>query len=303
MPVKNIKGDTVFFVAVMEEAARREKRREMLLQSEKMSSLRTIVAGIAHEFNNIFAIISGNTQLLRKDYSEIKDLRDGLLTIQKATVDGAELISNMVKFTKMEKDTSAFVLSDIKGIVKQAIKFTKPGWENKAQVKGINYHIDEEGIEEVPMIMCIPLELREVFINIINNALDAMPDGGTITVATRYVRSEESGVESKKENVSGLLTQNSELKGDFVEITFADTGTGMSEDVKKKMFDPFFTTKRPEGSGLGLSVAYGTIKRHGGRIEVESEEGKGTTFTISIPITREVTHRVLRALSPDPSHE
>ncbi|MGR3175673.1 MAG: response regulator [Candidatus Scalindua sp.] len=278
LPVKNIKGDIVFFVVVMEESSNHEKRMEMLLQSEKLNAMKTLTAGIAHEFNNIFAIISGNTQLLRRDYSEIKDLRDGLCTIQKATVNGAELISKMKMFTEMEKDTSALVFSDIKGIAKQAIKFTKPRWENKAQAKGINYHIDEEGMEEVPMIMCIPLELREVFVNIINNALDEMRDGGSVSFNTW----------SDEDNV-------------FVSIS--DTGKGMSEDVKKKIFDPFFTTRRPEGSGLGLSVTYGIIKRHSGRIEVESEEGKGTTFTISIPITRDVTHRVLQALSPKPSHE
>ncbi|MFQ5686262.1 MAG: response regulator [Candidatus Scalindua sp.] len=292
LPLKNTNGDIIFFIVVMEDANNREKRMEMLLQSEKLNSIRTITAGIAHEFNNILAVIYGNVQLLRKEYRDTKELRDGLRSIQKAAGDGAEIVREMRKFTEMKKDTSAFVLSDNKGILKQAIKFTKPRWGNMAQAKGINYHIDEEGIEETPMIMCIPLELREVFVNIINNALDAMPDGGTITVATRCVRPP-----------AGLRTLNSELKGDFIEITFADTGKGMPEDVKRKIFDPFFTTRSPEGRGLGLSAAYGTIKRHGGRIEVESVEGKGTKFTISIPITREVTHRVLRALSPKPSHD
>jgi len=102
-------------------------------------------------------------------------------------------------------------------------------------------------------------------------------------VATRYVQSEELGVESKKENASKLNTQNSERKGNFIEITFADNGEGMSGEVKKNIFDPFFTTKTAVGTGLGMSMAYGIVSRHGGRMEVESEAGRGSVFTLQIP--------------------
>ena len=153
-----------------------------------------------------------------------------------------------------------------------------------AQANGINYQIDRDGIREIPEVHCNPTELREVFINIISNALDAMPDGGTITVSTRCGRSGEQKADSKKENTSKRQSLNSELKGDFAVISFADTGKGMTEDVKKKIFDPFFTTRRPKGIGLGMSISYGIITRHGGKIEVESEVGKGSTFTLQFPI-------------------
>jgi CheY-like chemotaxis protein len=117
--------------------------------------------------------------------------------------------------------------------------------------------------------------LREVFVNLIHNSLDAMPDGGVITMATRCV--EHWG----------------EFKGGFIEITFSDTGKGMPEEVKEKIFDPFFTTRRPHGTGLGMSVTYGIMKRHSGNIEVESEVGKGATFTLHIPIRKEVVQRVV----------
>jgi len=109
----------------------------------------------------------------------------------------------------------------------------------------------------------------------IHNSLDAMPDGGVITMATRCVQ------------------QEGQLRGDFLEITFSDTGKGMSEEVKQKIFDPFFTTRRPQGTGLGMSVTYSIMNRHGGRIEVESEVGKGATFTLYIPIRKEVVQRVV----------
>jgi CheY-like chemotaxis protein len=182
-----------------------------------------------------------------------------------------------------------------------------PRWKNMARAGGIKYDIDMKGVKEVPDISGNPTEVREVLINIINNALDVMPEGGTITVATRCVRqpagragSEELGVESKKANATELQTQNYELKGGFVEITFTDTGTGMTEEVKEKIFDPFFTTKRAKGSGLGMSVSYGIIRSHGGNIEVESEDGAGSTFTLTFPIGRENRQP---KVSPEQTHE
>jgi len=112
---------------------------------------------------------------------------------------------------------------------------------------------------DLPMILGNPSELREVLTNIIFNAVDAMPEGGKITISTR-------------------------LRGDRVEVKIADTGVGMTEEVKKRVFDPFFTTKGVTNSGLGMSVSYGIIKRHGGEILIESQPGMGTTFIIHLPI-------------------
>ena len=293
LPVKNIKGDMVLFVVVMEETAKRKKRKDILLQSEKLNSIRTMTAGIAHEFNNLFAVISGNVQLLRDSFEDHGELKEGLHTIKKTIDNGAEIIRNMHSFAKTDRDTSEYVFCDLRHLIIQAIDFTMPRWKHTAITNDINYHIDREGMKGRLETLCDPTELKEVFIYIIDNALDAMPDGGTITVATRCVRSEELGVESKKENASlpvrqagELRTQNSELKGDFVEIIFADTGNGMSEEVKGSIFEPFFTTRRPQRIGLGMSVAHGIIRRHDGKIDVESDVGKGTTVTISIPIAR-----------------
>lgn len=128
--------------------------------------------------------------------------------------------------------------------------------------KGIIYDIDKKGLKKAPTILGNPLKLKEVFVNIINNAVDAMPDGGRISFRTWR-------------------------KNGSVFISISDTGKGMSEDVQKRVFDPFFTTRRPKGTGLGMSVSYGIIKRHGGEIDVESKSGKGSTFTLKFPINRE----------------
>jgi CheY-like chemotaxis protein len=150
-----------------------------------------------------------------------------------------------------------------------------PRWKNMAQANGINYYIDTEDLKEVPTVFGNPSELREVFVNIINNALDAMLIGGRLSFSTWR-------------------------KDDTVFVSISDTGKGMSEEVKKHIFDPFFTTRRPEGTGLGMSITYGIITRHDGKIDVKSKEGNGSTFTLRFPISKEVVHP---DISSKPSRE
>ncbi|MGR3301913.1 MAG: response regulator [Candidatus Scalindua sp.] len=253
----------------------KKKMEEALLQSEKLKSIGTITAGISHEFNNILAIISGNVQLLEASYKDHEGLSDALRIIKRATNDGAEISRRMLKFTKTAKDTAEIVPFDINELINQAIDFTMPRWKNTAQAKGINYYMDTEGMKRVPSILCNPTELREVFVNITNNALDAMPDDGRIT----------------------FRTWNGE---DTVFIGISDTGKGMSEEVMKNIFDPFFTTRTPVGTGLGLSTAYGIVTGHGGKIEVESKVGSGSTFTLQFPVA---TKTDSPKESPEPKQE
>ncbi|MBC8552220.1 MAG: response regulator, partial [Candidatus Brocadiales bacterium] len=262
--------DMEHLLAILVQIMKRKKLEEALLQSEKLKSIGTITAGISHEFNNILAIISGNVQLLEQTYKDHKELSDALRMIKEATNDGAEISNKMLEFTKTEVDTTKYAINDLSDLIQQSIKFTMPRWRNMAQTNGINYHIDIEGIKEISKVCCNSSEIREVFINIIHNSIDAMPDGGTISFSTC--------------NKDGAV---------FVSIS--DTGKGMTEDVKKKVFDPFFTTRRPEGTGLGMSIVYSILSRHNGKIEVESAIGKGSTFTLQLPIatsadiTREIS--------------
>lgn len=178
----------------------------------------------------------------------------------KATDDGTEISSNMLKFTKTYQDSKELISSDIRDMVMLSVEFTKPRWKNEAQARGVNYKIDMERMKRVPSIVCKPDEIREIFINMINNALDAMPGGGDISFST--------------------WSDNDTI---FVSVT--DNGEGMPEVTRKNVFDPFFSTKGVEGTGLGMSMAYGTVTRHGGKINVASKTGKGTTFTIQFPHT------------------
>ena len=271
---KPLTNEGIMF-AIARDITERKKMEEALLQSEKMRAMGIMTAGAAHEFNNILAIISGNAQLMEEKYRDNEELAKSLRTICSVSDDGASIVNRMYQFTNVRKDTTGFVPVDLRDLIKQAVDFTMPRWKNMAQANGINYYVDTKGLKEVPTVFGNPSELREVFVNIINNALDAMLIGGRLSFSTW-----------RKDNT--------------VFVSISDTGKGMSEEVKKHIFDPFFTTRTPEGTGLGMSVTYGIITSHDGKIDVKSEVGKGSTFTLRFPISKEAGHP---GISSKPSQE
>ena len=260
LTAQKIENERYLFTAIIRDLTERKKMEEVLLQSEKLKSIGTITAGVSHEFNNILAIISGSVQLMEMKYSDNKQLAERLQTVEKAAKDGEKIIRRMLKFAKTEKVAEEFETVDIRELIEQSVEFSMPRWKNMAQPNGIDYQIDTDGVKEVAAVLCNSTEIREVLINIINNALDAMPDGGRISFSTW--------------NTS-----------DKVYVAVSDTGEGMSEAIMKNVFDPFFTTKLAVGTGLGMSMAYGILTKHSGKINVESEVGKGSTFTLELPAT------------------
>ena len=261
-PIYDNSGYVVGFTVFVIDITEHKRMEEALLKSEKLKSIGTLAAGVSHEFNNILAVISGTIQLLNVTHKDDEGLKKPFSTMKMAVDDGALISRKMLKFTKTDNDAEGFVSFDIRDLIMQSIDFTSPRWKNEAQTNGIDYQINMDGMKSVSSIMCNSSELREVFINIINNALDAMPDGGTLSFSTW-----------SNENT--------------VFVCISDTGDGMSEETKRNIFDPFYTTKMAVGTGLGMSLSYGIITRHGGNIEVESEEGKGTKFTLQFPTTNE----------------
>lgn len=259
VPVFDSKGDVIAVEGIAEDITERKKMQETLLQSEKLKSLGIMTDGIAHEFNNVLAVIQGFAHLLKKKHGDRKRMEQSISGINNAVADGTEIVRRMHEFVHTDRDTTEFIPLDMRDIVKQAIDLTMPRWKDTAQAKGVNYDIDTEGISEVAPVLGKLSELREVLVNIINNALDAMHNGGNLSFRTW-----------------------GDDKNVFVSIS--DTGKGMDEDVQKRIFDPFFSTRSPEGKGLGMSISYGTITRHGGKIDVKSEVGKGSTFTIRLPM-------------------
>ena len=273
----DISDKPIRMVGVVIDITESKRMEQALIQSEKLKSMATITAGISHEFNNILNIISGNVQLLQMNHQDNKELMDRFCTIMESVDDGVNITDRMREFTHSDRDAANvdFVCSDINELIIQSVKFTMPRWKTMAQVESIDYQIDTGSINGVSPILCDPTGIREVFINIINNALDAMPEGGKIAFCTR--------------NNEGNVF-----------ISISDTGKGMTEEVRKEVFDPFFTTRRPMGTGLGLSMAYKTVMMHGGRISVESEVGKGSTFTLQFPLTTKTVDVPSKENIPEP---
>jgi PAS domain S-box-containing protein len=269
--VVNSDGDITNFIAVKEDITERKKIEKQLLQSEKLKAMGVMAAGIAHDFNNVLAVISGYAQLLEDGCDGNKEMINGLHTICRAVKDGSETVRRMSEFTRMEKSTAKFMLVDMVDIIKEAINFTTPKWKDLAHASGRTYNFDIDGLARVHGVLGNPSELREITINIINNAIDAMPEGGCMSFRTWE-------------------------EGNSVFVRMSDNGIGMTEEVQAKIFDLFYTTKGVEGSGLGMSVVYGLIGKHGGKISLESRVGDGSIFTIELPVAAET-------ICEEPSYE
>jgi PAS domain S-box-containing protein len=255
-------NERLAFIGIVRDLTERKKIEGALLQSEKMKSMGMLTSGVAHEFNNILAIVKGFALQIKKKCGDDKKLEKRADIIIKASNDGVEIVRRMREYTNREMDSTGFALTDMSDLTKQVIDFTMPRWQNIAHANGIHYKIDTDGFKDVLCVMGKQSELREVLLNIINNALDAMPDGG-------------------------LLSFHAWGQENTVFMSISDTGVGMNKNVQKNVFDPFFTTKVGVGTGLGMSLAYSIITRHGGNIDIESEEGKGSTFTIRLPMSEE----------------
>ncbi len=267
-PIFNADGTMYAIGSISTDITDLRKMEEELLHAQKLQGLGVMASGIAHELNNILAVIDANIQLLLRESKGRIKLQQTLSVIRKSCMDGAEVIRRMNEFSRTSGEPQKIIPVNITGIVDNIVVFTKPLWKDITEGKSLKYELNTNGLKNVPNIKGNPSELREVVLNIFINALDAMPGGGTISLST-----------GEKEG--------------YVFLSIADTGTGMTDEVKTKIFDPFFTTKK-KGMGLGMSVVYGIVKRHKGTIEVQSLPGKGSTFTLKFPATAE-------ELPPQPS--
>lgn len=238
--------------------AEQERIREQFSQMEKLSALGELASGVAHDFNNTLSGILGRAQLLQRT-DDPEKLQRGLDIIIKTAEDGAKTVKRIQDFARQRRDHD-FELVSIDQILLDASEITRPRWKNCAEASNIHITLNLQ-IGSNGMVMGDDSELREVLVNMVFNAIDAMPEGGTLTLTTRNV-------------------------GESVLIRVVDTGVGMYPEVRSRIFDPFFTTKGKAGLGLGLAVSFGIIRRHGGNIEVDSQYGKGTEFRITLPLAK-----------------
>ena len=239
------------------------------IKHERLNALGTMAAGVAHDFNNALTLIHGYSELLlastqrarpgdpdpAPERLETKYVR----TIMLAARDAASVVTRLRAFYRPDDGGEVRVTVQLCNLIEQAVALTAPRWLDEARARGQAIEVRRE-FGEPPPVEGDPAELREMLTNLIFNAVDAQPRGGTITL-----RAHAAG------------------DGKTVCLEVADAGTGMSEEVRRRCLEPFFTTKGEAGTGLGLSAVYGIIQRHGGTIDIESEPGRGTRFLIALP--------------------
>ena len=225
-----------------------------IIRQERFGALGVMASGIAHDFNNSLTAILGFGELLLDRPGQIEYLRPILTAAQ----DARQTVYRLREFYRGENSADTQVAVQLNKIVEHAVLLTRPRWSNQALASGIKISV-ETALGELPLLRGNPAELRELLMNLIFNAVDAMPHGGTISVRTR-------------------------AQPDTITLEVTDTGSGMDAQTAARCMEPFFTTKGERGTGLGLAVVYGAVQRHRGGIEVQSAPGEGTTFTVRFPV-------------------
>lgn len=235
---------------------------EQVVKRERLSALGTMASGIAHDFNHSLTTMLGYGELLlpwfQKNAPDAKEFSH-LKHIIAAGQDATHMVNRLKNFHRPAEADELRAPVEVNALCEQAVAFTAPKWKAKARAIGATISVVTD-FTEVPHVLASAPELRESLTNLIFNAVDAMPTGGTITVGTRR-------------------------DGENVRINVTDSGIGMTEEEKARCLEPFFSTKGEHGTGLGLAVVYGIIQRHGGTIEIASTKGVGTTFSLVLPAT------------------
>ena len=250
-----VEGRTTGVLGIARDITEQKEERERAARADKLRALGQLASGVAHDFNNSLAAILGRAQLLRRQTQDDPLIRN-IEIIQTAAEDAAATVRRIQTFAR-KSPAREFEMLDVSSLLNDAVEITRTRWQNEARLRGLDYQVILEA-ESGQHTLGSASELREVFVNLIVNAVDAMPKGGKLSI--------------------GCVREGPRLR-----LRFADSGTGMPEDVRQRIFDPFFTTKGAQGTGLGLSVSYSIIERHEGSISVQSEVGSGTVFTIDLP--------------------
>ena len=246
-----------------------EKLQEQLIQMQKMETVGRLAGGIAHDFNNILSVIIGYSELILNDLPEDNPLFLDVTTIKESGERAAVLTGQLLAFSR--KQVLKMQPVDLNSIIEGMAKML-------TRLMGENIKLDLHLVPDIRRITADPGQVEQIILNLVVNASDAMPNGGHLIIETNEVQLEKDYVD-----------QHPDAKlGRHIVLALSDTGTGMTEDVKQQIFDPFFTTKeRGKGTGLGLATVYGIVKQHESQIYVYSELGRGTTFKIFFPVSKD----------------
>jgi signal transduction histidine kinase/CheY-like chemotaxis protein len=235
-----------------------------VMQQERLRALGQMASGIAHDINNAISPVSLYTEsLLEREPNLSERARGYLTTIQRAIDDVARTVARMREFYREREAQLTLERVEINRAVRQVVELTRPRWSDLPQQRGAMVDLQMDLADSLPDIMGAEHEIRDALTNLIFNAVDAMPNGGTLAVRTHAV-------------VDGDGT-------DRVLIDVSDSGVGMDEDTRRRCLEPFYTTKGERGTGLGLAMVYGMIQRHSAELAIESAIGHGTTVRLSFP--------------------
>ena len=246
---------------------------QTVMQQERLRALGQMASGIAHDINNALSPASLYVQMLvERDESLGEEARNYLTVTQRAIEDVANTVARMREFSRPREPQVVFVPVDLNAILQQVIDLTHARWSNIPQEQGVLIRLEREFRVDLPQILGAESEIRDALTNLVLNAADAMPEGGTLTLRSRLHGSPTTSV-------------TSDSAAALVAIEVSDTGVGMSESVRTRCLEPFFTTKGERGTGLGLAMVYGMTRRHNAELEIDSEPGVGTTVRLVFPVT------------------
>ena len=265
-------GKPIGFRGVVRDISEKKELETQLQHAQKMEAIGTLAGGVAHDLNNILGGLVSYPELLLLQLPENSPLRKSILTIQKSGEKAAAVVQDLLTLARRGVVVTDVV--DLNDVISEYLK--SPEHEN-LQSYHPGVHVETRLGKDTLNILGSSTHLSKTVMNLVSNAAEAMPEGGALTVSTenRYIDRLIRGYDDVKE-------------GDYVVLSVSDTGTGISSDDIGKIFEPFYTKKKMgrSGTGLGMAVVWGTVKDHNGYIDVQTTEGKGTTFTLYLPITR-----------------
>lgn len=235
------------------------------LQQERLRVLGQMASGIAHDINNAISPVALYTEsLLAREKGLSEQGRQQLTTIQLAVDDVADTVARMREFYRPRIGQAERRRVDMNRLVEQAIGLTRARWRDLPQERGLHFEVQTELVDPCPAVLAVEGEVRDALVNLVLNAIDALPGGGRMTVSTRCVRGEDGS--------------------DQLEVAVTDNGIGMDEDTRRRCMEPFFTTKGERGSGLGLAMVFGCVQRHDASVDIESAPGQGTRVRLRFPV-------------------
>jgi signal transduction histidine kinase/ActR/RegA family two-component response regulator len=266
------------------------RAQQAVVQQERLRALGQMASGVAHDINNALSPITAYAELLLSTLPDLEDVpRQRLERIRQAGEDVAKIVARMREFYRRDVDPDELEKVNVNMAIEDVVELTRPRWRDLAQRQGISIQVKFEVEPNAPVLVCNASELREALTNVIFNAVDALPQGGVITVLTRLL----VGKDGLQED--GSVAQR-------LQIEVRDNGVGMDEKVRQHCLEPFFSTKhKTGGTGLGLAMVYGMVKRHDGTIEIESTPNRGSCVRLIFPI-RELATTAIRipVASPNP---